>query len=58
MYSSVNARVGDVIVYLVKRGVLQNGVGNRGIRQRDRMAALAVKTPQDLNPTTSPGAVV
>src|SRR3954470_11727608 len=48
MYSAVNARVGDVVENLRERGVLKRDVGFCAIRDRDRMASLAVKTPQNL----------
>ena len=46
MYSAVNARVGNIIGDLLKRGVLQDDAGHRRIRQRDRMRGFAVNTPQ------------
>ena len=58
MYSAVNARVGDVVGNLLKRGVLQDDVGHRRIRQRDRMSSLAVQPSQNLGSSTTCTAVV
>jgi hypothetical protein len=43
MYSAVNPRIGDIVGNLLKRGVLQDDVGDGGIGQ-SHQAALAVKT--------------
>ena len=58
MYPAVNARVGDVAGNLLKRAILQDDVGHRRIRQRDRMASLTVKTPQDLGGSIASTTVV
>ena len=58
MDAAVDARVGDVVGYLLERGVLQDDFGYRGVRQRNRMAGFAVKTPQNLGCSIACSAVV
>ena len=58
MYPTVNARVGDAVGYLLRRGVLQDDVGYRRIRQRDRMSGFAVKPSQNLGCSVACTAVV
>src|SRR6476660_5641286 len=58
MYSAINARVGDIVGYLLKRGVLQDDVGHRRIRQRDRVSSFAVHTSQNFGSSTTSAAVV
>src|SRR6266849_5881179 len=48
MYSAVDARVGDVVGNLLKRGILQHDAGHGRICQCDRMSSFAVKTSHDL----------
>jgi hypothetical protein len=47
MYDATDTHAIDIVVYLFKAGVLQNHSGQRGVRQRDRVSALTVQTPQD-----------
>src|SRR5450432_471985 len=42
MYPSENARVGDIVDDLIKRGVLQSDGGHRRIRQCYRMSIFAI----------------
>ena len=58
VYPAINAGVGDVVRNLLKRGVLQDDVGQRRIRQRDGMPRFAVKTTQDFGATAACAAVV
>ena len=58
MYPAVNARVGNIVGNLLKRGVLQDDVGQRRVCQWDRMSGFAVKTSQDLGRTSACAAVV
>jgi hypothetical protein len=56
--TAIDARVVDIIVNLVKPGVLQNDVGHRGVRQCDGVSALTVQTPQDLGTTIGCAGVI
>jgi hypothetical protein len=58
MYAAIDARVVDIVLNLVKRGVLQNYVGHRGVRQSDGVSALTVQTPQDLGTAIGSAGVI
>src|ERR1035438_5134249 len=58
MNPAVNASVRDVVSNLVKRAVLQDDVGHRRIRQRDRMSILAVNPSKDSGCRVASAAVV
>ena len=47
MYPSENARVGDIVGDLIKRGVLQSDGGHCRIRQCDRVSMFAIDVSHD-----------
>ncbi len=58
MYAAIDACVVDIVVNLLKRGVLQNDGGHHGVGQRDGVSALAVQTPQDLGAAIGTAGVI
>src|SRR5450755_4441090 len=58
MNATIDAGVVDIVVNLLKLGVLQNDGGQRGIHQRDGVSALTVQVLQDLGPAIGSAGVI